>query len=91
MARLALSSLCLAAASAVPAASESAAGDKAYVLDYSDLGGKPYTVSFDRRAILLGDKPAMLMSGSIHYPRSTPGMWPKLMAEARAAGLNQGC
>jgi hypothetical protein len=64
------------------------AADKAFVLDYSDLGGKPYTVSFSRRSIQFNDKPAMLLSGSIHYPRSTPGMWPKLMAEARAAGLN---
>jgi hypothetical protein len=31
-----------------------AAGDKAYVLDYSDLGGAPYTVDFDRRSVRLG-------------------------------------
>ena len=37
---------------------------------------------------MCADKPALLLSGSIHYPRSTPAMWPKLMAEARAAGLN---
>lgn len=77
--------LIISACARVPPAS---AGNKGYVLDYSDLGGQPYTVSFNRRAVLLGDRPAMLMSGSIHYPRSTPGMWPKLMAEARAAGLN---
>ena len=75
----------LGAAAAVGA---SAPADKAYVLDYSDLGGKPYSVSFNKRAVLMNNKPAMLLSGSIHYPRSTPGMWPKLMAEARAAGLN---
>ena len=75
-------------AAATAAAQGDADGDKAFVLDYSDLGGKPYSVSFDRRAIRLGGKPALLLSGSIHYPRSTPGMWPKLMAEARAAGLN---
>jgi hypothetical protein len=74
-----------ATATAVPPVTAAA---HAYVLDYSDLGGKPYTVSFDRRSIRLGGKPAMLLSGSIHYPRSTPDMWPKLMAEARAAGLN---
>eukprot|EP01052_Picozoa_sp_SAG31_P034066 SAG31_NODE_3926_length_3746_cov_1.757609_3_plen_741_part_00 len=75
---------CVETRGAAPAAQSA----KSYVLDYSDLGGKPYTVSFDRRSIRLGGKPAMLLSGSIHYPRSTPGMWPKLMAEARAAGLN---
>jgi hypothetical protein len=31
-----------------------AAGDKTYVLDYSDLGGAPYTVDFDRRSVRLG-------------------------------------
>ena len=30
----------------------------------------------------------LLLSGSIHYPRSTPAMWPQLFAEARANGLN---
>jgi hypothetical protein len=79
---------------AVAAAAEAAPGTRAppppasYVLDYSDLEGKPYIVDFTNRAITFNGKPAILQSGSIHYPRSTPGMWPKLMAEARASGLN---
>jgi beta-galactosidase GanA len=28
------------------------------------------------------------MAGSIHYPRSTPDMWPRLFRQAKAAGLN---
>ena len=38
--------------------------------------------------IRLNDQPVMFMSGSIHYPRSTPGMWPGLMKAAAADGLN---
>jgi len=30
----------------------------------------------------------LLQSGSIHYPRSTPGMWPGLFKRAREGGLN---
>ena len=67
------------------AASSTAAG---IVQDYSDLGGKPYSVTWDSRSMRLDDKPVMLLSGSIHYPRSTPAMWPALFAEARANGLN---
>jgi hypothetical protein len=29
-----------------------------------------------------------LWSGAIHYPRSTPGMWPSLMKRSKDAGLN---
>jgi hypothetical protein len=58
------------------------------IQDYSDLGGKPYTVEWDSRSMRLNDSPTMLLSGSIHYTRSTPAMWPALFAEARANGLN---
>ena len=75
-------------ASASANAAAASGQSRAYVLDYSELGGQPYTVGFTRRAITVNGKPTLLQSGSIHYPRSTPGMWPKLMAEARAAGLN---
>jgi hypothetical protein len=30
----------------------------------------------------------MLISGAIHYPRSTPGMWPYIMKMAKSQGLN---
>lgn len=59
-----------------------------YILDYSDLDGKPYNISFDSRSIRFNGMPSTLISGSIHYPRSTPGMWGNLFSEARAAGLN---
>ncbi len=45
-------------------------------------------VGWDERALLLDGERTFLLSGAIHYPRSTPEMWPGLMREARAAGLN---
>ncbi len=45
-------------------------------------------ISYDSRAILIEGKRMILLSGSIHYPRSTPGMWPELMRKSRKAGLN---
>ena len=78
---LLLSLLSLGASTAVPAASPG------FPL-YSAYAGKPYTVTYDKRSIRLNDEPAMFMSGSIHYPRSTPAMWPTLMQQAALDGLN---
>jgi hypothetical protein len=55
---------------------------------YSDLGGQPYSVSYDNRSIIINGQATLLLSGSIHYPRSTPDEWPHLMQQARQAGLN---
>lgn len=55
---------------------------------YNSYAGKPYTVSYDKRALRLDDEPVLFMSGSIHYPRSTPAMWPILMNAAREDGIN---
>ena len=55
---------------------------------FAAYAGKPYTVSYDQRSIRLNDQPVTFLSGSIHYPRSTPGMWPQLMKQAAADGLN---
>lgn len=45
-------------------------------------------VSYDRRAITIDGKRTLLLSGAIHYPRSTPAMWPELLKRSREAGLN---
>ncbi|KAH8097489.1 RNA uridylyltransferase [Aureococcus anophagefferens] len=74
-----LSHLCLLLAAA------SAAG---VVRRYSELEGRPYSIARDGRSLLVNGSRVLLLSGSIHYPRSTPAMWPKLFAEARANGLN---
>ncbi|XP_024385672.1 beta-galactosidase 9 [Physcomitrium patens] len=46
------------------------------------------TVSYDHRALKLDGQRRMLVSGSIHYPRSTPLMWPGLIAKAKEGGLD---
>ncbi|KAG0488071.1 hypothetical protein HPP92_006882 [Vanilla planifolia] len=45
-------------------------------------------VSYDGRSLLIDGMRRMLFSGSIHYPRSTPDMWPDLIAKAKLGGLN---
>ena len=45
-------------------------------------------VSYDSRAITINGQRTMLLGGAIHYPRSTPEMWPALMQRSREAGLN---
>ena len=46
--------------------------------NFSELGGKPYNVSYNARSMLVGGKPVLLLSGSVHYVRSTPSMWPSI-------------
>eukprot|EP00897_Mesotaenium_endlicherianum_P010806 jgi/Mesen1/9754/ME000007S09814 len=48
----------------------------------------PANVSYDHRAILIGGKRQLLMAAVIHYQRSTPKMWPDLLAKAKAGGAN---
>ncbi len=45
-------------------------------------------VSYDHRAVTIDGKRTLLLSGAIHYPRSTPGMWRSLMEHSKEAGLN---
>jgi beta-galactosidase len=45
-------------------------------------------VSYDKRAVLIDGKRMLLLSGAIHYPRSTPAMWSDLLRQAKLAGLN---
>jgi hypothetical protein len=46
------------------------------------------SLSFDPQSCRLDGARHLLLCGTIHYPRSTPDMWPALMRRARAAGLN---
>ncbi|XP_048334543.2 beta-galactosidase 15 isoform X1 [Ziziphus jujuba] len=46
------------------------------------------TVSYDGRAITIDGQRRVLLSGSIHYPRSTAEMWPDLIKKAKEGGLN---
>ncbi|KAF3778382.1 Beta-galactosidase 6 [Nymphaea thermarum] len=48
----------------------------------------PEAISYDGRSLLINGQRRMLFSGSIHYPRSTPQMWPDLIAKAKKGGLD---
>ncbi|XP_051152591.1 beta-galactosidase-like isoform X2 [Andrographis paniculata] len=45
-------------------------------------------VSYDDKAFIINGKRRILISGSIHYPRSTPEMWPYLIQKAKEGGLD---
>ena len=45
-------------------------------------------VTFDGRSMLVNGKRELFFSGSIHYPRSPPEMWPDIINKAKHGGLN---
>jgi len=45
-------------------------------------------VTYDRKAVIINGQRRILLSGSIHYPRSTPEMWPDLIQKAKDGGLD---
>ncbi|XP_021751137.1 putative beta-galactosidase [Chenopodium quinoa] len=45
-------------------------------------------VWYDNKAITINKQRRILLSGSIHYPRSTPEMWPDLIQKAKENGLD---
>jgi hypothetical protein len=57
-------------------------------ITYEHVRGTPYKVSYDHRAITINNVRIMLISGAIHYPSSTPGMWPYIMKMAKNQSLN---
>ncbi|KAG8367243.1 hypothetical protein BUALT_Bualt16G0052300 [Buddleja alternifolia] len=46
------------------------------------------TVTYDDKSFIINGKRRILISGSIHYPRSTPEMWPDLIQKAKDGGLD---
>ena len=46
------------------------------------------SVAHDSRAFTIAGERVLLLSGAIHYWRSTPGMWPSLLRHSKEAGLN---
>ncbi|KAG7599608.1 Galactose-binding-like domain superfamily [Arabidopsis suecica] len=46
------------------------------------------TVTYDKKAIVINGHRKILLSGSIHYPRSTPEMWEDLIKKAKDGGLD---
>lgn len=51
-------------------------------------GAAGVQVGYDDRAITINRERTLLLSGAIHYPRSTPAMWPDLIKRSKEAGLN---
>ncbi|GMI87297.1 beta-galactosidase 16 [Hibiscus trionum] len=45
-------------------------------------------VTYDGRSLLIDGQHLLLFSGSIHYPRSTPEMWPSLISKAKQGGID---
>ncbi|KAL8482213.1 hypothetical protein ACS0TY_028386 [Phlomoides rotata] len=45
-------------------------------------------VTYDGRSLFIGGERKLVFSGSIHYPRSTPDMWPSLISKAKLGGLD---
>ncbi|XP_020520007.1 beta-galactosidase 3 isoform X2 [Amborella trichopoda] len=45
-------------------------------------------VTYDHRSLVINGNRRILISGSIHYPRSTPEMWPDLIQKAKDGGLD---
>ena len=55
---------------------------------YHDFAGSSYSVTYDERSFLINNKRTIILSGSVHYPRSTPGMWDQIFSEMVKDGLN---
>ncbi|PKA46168.1 Beta-galactosidase 11 [Apostasia shenzhenica] len=45
-------------------------------------------VTYDARSLIVNGKRELLFAGSVHYPRSTPDMWPDIMDKAKKGGIN---
>ncbi|WOK98608.1 beta-galactosidase 2 isoform X1 [Canna indica] len=45
-------------------------------------------ISYDHKALIINGQRRILISGSIHYPRSVPEMWPDLIQKAKDGGLD---
>ncbi|KAK8707923.1 hypothetical protein V6N13_058974 [Hibiscus sabdariffa] len=46
------------------------------------------SITYDKKSILINGQRRILISGSIHYPRSTPDMWESLVQKAKDGGLD---
>ncbi|CAH9079561.1 unnamed protein product [Cuscuta epithymum] len=46
------------------------------------------SVTYDNKSLIINGQRRILLSGSIHYPRSTPEMWEGLIQKAKDGGLD---
>ncbi|XP_009605185.1 beta-galactosidase 13 [Nicotiana tabacum] len=54
----------------------------------SAIGEKTKGVTYDGRSMIVNGERELLFSGSIHYPRMPPEMWPDIIRKAKEGGLN---
>ncbi|XP_060176196.1 beta-galactosidase 13-like [Lycium barbarum] len=52
------------------------------------FGEKTKGVTYDARSMIVNGERELLFSGSIHYPRMPPEMWPEIIRKAKEGGLN---
>ncbi|XP_039792361.1 beta-galactosidase 12-like isoform X2 [Panicum virgatum] len=52
------------------------------------LTKKGTIVTYDARSLMIDGKRDLFFSGAVHYPRSPPELWPKLIQRAKEGGLN---
>ncbi len=45
-------------------------------------------ITFDSKSVIIDGRRELILSGAIHYLRSSPAMWPDLMRRSKDAGLN---
>ncbi|XP_074329334.1 beta-galactosidase 6-like [Apium graveolens] len=45
-------------------------------------------VTYDNKALVIDGKRRILQSGSVHYPRTTPEVWPQIIQKAKEGGLD---
>lgn len=57
-------------------------------MTYDQLRGKPYTVTADERSWIINGQRTILLGGSIHYPRFSPGQWKSTLMNLKNDGLN---
>ncbi|ERN14823.1 beta-galactosidase 8 isoform X1 [Amborella trichopoda] len=50
--------------------------------------GSAITVTYDDRALVIDGQRRLLFSGSIHYPRTTPEVWPEIIQKSKDGGLD---
>ncbi|KAG2301054.1 hypothetical protein Bca52824_029705 [Brassica carinata] len=60
------------------------------VFSTADVGGATAEkgVTYDGRSLIIDGQRKLLFSGSIHYPRSTPEMWPSLIKKTKEGGID---
>ncbi|KAF4662791.1 Beta-galactosidase 6 [Perkinsus olseni] len=58
------------------------------MLRYSEVAGRPYTVTYDSRAFKINGERTLLLGGSIHYPRLAVEEWDPMLEEMAQDGLN---